>query len=165
MNEQENVVVGAEADYIETIKQLKESTVSKEDYEKLRADNKKLLNTLLEGGEMEAAATTTTKRTSSEIREELFSDKADNFNNLEFVTKALELREAILDEGGIDPFVPTGNRIVPSDDDFAAAERVAEALKSCVEDAQGDSELFTKELMRITVDNAPAPVRNRGVRK
>ena len=151
-------------DYIETIKQLKETTVPKTELEKLQAENKKLLSTLLEGGELEAAATTPQKRTSDEIRKELFGDDA-TISNLEFAKKAIELREAILDEGGIDPFVPQGNNIVAEDSDFAAAEKVAEALKSCIEYANGDSEVFTNELMRITVDTSPVSTRARGNRK
>lgn len=158
--ETNEVVENENLDYIETIKQLKQTTVPKTELEKLQAENKKLLNTLLEGGELDAAATTPQKRTSDEIRKELFSDDAD-FNNLDFAIKAIELREAILDEGGIDPFVPQGNKIVAEDSDFAAAEKVAEALKSCIEYANGDSEIFTNELMRITVDSSPVSTRAR----
>lgn len=149
-------------DYIETIKQLKQTTVPKTELEKLQAENKKLLDTLLEGGEMEAAASTAQKRTPDEIRKELFGDNADSLTNLEFAQKAIELREAILDEGGIDPFVPQGSKIIAEDSDFATAEKVAEALKSCIEYADGNSEIFTNELMRITADVAPVSTRARG---
>jgi hypothetical protein len=158
------VVENENLNYIETIKQLKQTTVPKTELEKLQAENKKLLSTLLEGGELEAAATTPQKRTSDEIRKELFSDDAQ-FTNLAFAQKAIELREAILDEGGIDPFVPQGNNIVAEDSDFAAAEKVAEALKSCIEYANGDSEVFTNELMRLTVDTSPVSTRARGNRR
>ena len=167
MAENENNVEVIESDnnqYIETIKQLKQTTVPKTELEKLQAENKKLLNTLLEGGELEAAATAPQKRSSDEIRKELFSDDAQ-YDNLTFAQKAIELREAILEEGGIDPFVPQGNNIVAEDSDFAAAEKVAEALKSCIEYANGDSEVFTNELMRITVDTSPVSTRARGNRR
>ena len=164
MNENEtNVPVENEnLNYIETIKQLKQTTVPKTELEKLQAENKKLLDTLLEGGEMEAAASTAQKRTPDEIRKELFGDNADSLTNLEFAQKAIELREAILDEGGIDPFVPQGSKIIAEDSDFATAEKVAEALKSCIEYADGNSEIFTNELMRITADVAPVSTRARG---
>lgn len=150
--------------YIETIKQLKQTTVPRTELEKLQAENKKLLSTLLEGGELEAAASTPLIRSSDEIRKELFSDDAQ-FNNLEFAQRAIELRNAILSEGGIDPFVPQGNNIVAEDSDFAAAEKVAEALESCIEYANGDSEVFTNELMRITADITPVSARARGNRR
>lgn len=153
------------SEYIETIKKMKETTVPREDYLKLKQENKQLLNTILEGGEMEAAATTAQKRTPDEIRADLFSDKAENMSNLEIAQKMLELREAILDEGGIDPFVPQGNKIYAEDADFAAADKVAEALKSCIEYADGNSDIFTNELMRITADVSPVSTRTKGNRK
>lgn len=165
MAENENNVEVIESDnnqYIETIKQLKQTTVPKTELEKLQAENKKLLNTLLEGGELEAAATAPQKRSSDEIRKELFSDGADGLTNLQVAKLAVELREAILDEGGIDPFVPQGSKIVAEDSDFVAADKMAEALKSCIEYANGDNEVFTNELMRITVDTAPISTRVRG---
>lgn len=166
-NENENIeaVENENLNYIETIKQLKQTTVPRTELEKLQAENQKLLSTLLEGGELEAAATTPQKRSSDEIRKELFSDNAENMSNLELAQKAIELREAILDEGGIDPFVPQGHKILAEDSDFAAAEKVAEALKSCIEYANGDSEVFTNELMRITADISPVSTRAKGNRK
>ena len=98
MTDETNVteVENENLNYIETIKQLKQTTVPRTELEKLQAENQKLLSTLLEGGELEAAAATPQKRTSDEIRKELFSDDA-TFNNLEFAQKAIELREAILE--------------------------------------------------------------------
>ena len=50
MAEEDKKLTGNEEDYIETIQKLKESTVSREDYDKLVADNKKLIETLAQGG-------------------------------------------------------------------------------------------------------------------
>lgn len=166
MTDQETEVIENEnINYIETIKQLKQTTVPKTELERLQVENKKLLDTLLEGGELEAAATAPQKRSSDEIRKELFSENAENMSNLTFVQKAIELREAILEEGGVDPFVPQGHKIMAEDSDFAAAEKVAEALKSCIEYADGNSEVFTNELMRITADISPVSTRAKGNRK
>lgn len=165
MTDETQVVEQDNNDYIDTIKQLKETTVPKADYEKVKAENKKLLSTILEGGELDAAAVTPQKRSSEEIRKELFSDNAENLTNLQFAQKALELREAILDEGGIDPFVPQGHKILAEESDFAAADKVAEALQSCIDYADGDSEVFTNELMRITADISPVSARARSNRK
>ena len=152
---------GSDIDYIETIKELKNSTVSKAKYEKLEAENKKLLSTLLEGGELDTAVATPEKRTSSEIRKDLFGENCDNLTNLQIAKLAVELREAVLDEGGIDPFVPQGHKILAENSDFAAAEKVAEAFQHCIEYADGDNEVFTNELMRITADIAPISTRAR----
>ena len=55
-----------------------------------------------------------------------------------------------------DPFLPQGKQIAATSDDIKSANRVAEALKDCVEYANGDSQLFTNELQRITRDVIPA---------
>ena len=164
MNEQEVKNTTVEEDYLDTIKKLKESTVSLDEYNKLKDDHKKLLNTVLEGGSVDVAATAP-KRTVEEVRKELFSEDADNFSNLKFVKTALELRDAVLDEGGIDPFVPVGQRISATDEDYEKAQKVAEALQSCVDIAASDEGVFIRELERITVDNAPMSVRNRQGRR
>lgn len=161
MAENENKVEGMEQDYLDTIKQLKETTVSREDYNKLKEENKKLLGTILEGGELESAQPQAPKKSVQELRAELFSEDADNFSNIKFISTALELREAVMDEGGIDPFVPQGERINPTDDDYEKAQKVADAFTHCLEVANGDNSVFLRELDRITVDNAPASVRAR----
>lgn len=147
------------SEYIETIKKMKETMVPREELLKVKQENKQLLSTILEGGELEAAATAQEKRTPDEIRKELFGDNAENLTNLQFAEKALELRKAILDEGGIDPFVPQGNKIMAEESDYAAAEKVAKALQSCIEYADGNNDIFTNELMRITADIAPISTR------
>ena len=50
-SEQENV--GADNDYIEAIKEMKANTVSKEDYNKLKEENKKLLQAVVNGETIE----------------------------------------------------------------------------------------------------------------
>ena len=45
--EEENV------DYIQTIEQMRQNSVSKDKYDKLKEENKKLLNTLATGGQIQ----------------------------------------------------------------------------------------------------------------
>ena len=77
---------------------------------------------------------------------------------MEFVKNTLALRQAIIDSGKPDPFLPMGNKIIPSDEDIATATRVANVLQECVDYADGDSAAFTNELQRRTVD-IPMPRR------
>lgn len=171
LNENERDEVSTEGEsaelYIETIKKLTDENKMLKQTTVPKSEHKKLLDTILEGGELEAAAATAQKRTPDEIRKELFGDDADTLTNLAFAQKAIELREAILAEGGIDPFVPQGHKIMAEESDFAAAEKVAEALQSCIDYADGNPEVFTNELMRITADISPVSTRARanGVRR
>ena len=131
-------------DYIETIKKLKENTVSKEEYDKLRAQNKQLLDSLVNGEDLEQPS----EEVSSieDIRKELFNPDKE-LSNLEYASKALELRDRVLEEKGIDIFVAKNSQY-PNE----AAERVASVLQQCIDRAEGDSSIFTAELQRRTND-------------
>lgn len=153
MAENENTVENQDTDYIATIKELKDTTVPKEQYAKLREENKRLLQSVLNGEQIEGAAATS-KPDIGEIRKELFGGDAQ-LTNLQYVTKALELRDELLAQGKPDPFLPYGEKIAPTNEDIEAADRVAKVLKECVDYADGDSLIFTNELQRVMVDTAP----------
>lgn len=138
-------------DYIEAIKQLKENSVSKEDYEKVQDENRKLLQSLINGETIEQE---TEKPDIAALRQELFSEECD-LNNLAYVQKALELRYAIMEDGGVDPFLPYGKKIIPTEEDIDTANRVAQILQQCIEYADGDSQVFTNELQRRMIDSSP----------
>lgn len=144
MEEEENVVQDNTKKYIDEIAKLKKETVSIEDYKKLEAENKNLLNSIVNDlnpkkeEDKEVADI-------NELRKRL---RKDDPSNLEYVKNVLELRDAVISSGGNDPFLPYGKKIVPTNDDIEAANRVATVLKECVDYANGDSLLFTNELYR-----------------
>lgn len=148
-NDNENVEVTDENNqYIETIKKMKDTMVDKAEYEKLKMENKSLLENIINGADYESPEQEE-KVDINKLREDLFA--GDN-NNLEFVEKALKLRTELIEKGEPDPFLPVGKQITPTDDDIASAERVAKVLQECVDYAQGDSQIFTTELQRRTID-------------
>ena len=151
--EDENVVVEDNTnDYIEQIKNLKENSVSKDDYNKLKADNKKLIDALANGTQMDVVESkTSTADKINELRKKLFS-KGGNLNNLEYCDTALQLREALIEKGERDPFLPFGHNVIATESDIESANRVATVMKECIEYADGDSDIFTNELQRRTVD-------------
>ena len=140
-------------DYLAAIKELKENSVNRSEYEKLRAENKKLIDTVVNGlpGQEEQVVVKHSKEQIDDLRNELFNSPRE-LNNLEFITKAMELREALMENGEPDPFLPVGKQISPTRDDIEGAEKVAQVYKECIEYADGDSEVFTNELMRRTRD-------------
>ena len=138
-------------DYIEAIKKLKENSVSKEDYEKVLDENRKLLQSLINGETIEQE---NEKPDIAALRQELFGEECD-LNNLAYVQKALELRDAIMEDGGMDPFLPYGKKIIPTEEDIDTANRVAQILQECIEYADGDSQVFTNELQRRMIDSSP----------
>ena len=140
-------------DYIAAIKELKEKSVDRSEYEKLRAENKKLIDTVVNGlpGQEEQVVVKHSKEQIDDLRNDLFNSPRE-LNNLEFITKTMELREALMENGEPDPFLPVGKQISPTRDDIEGAEKVAQVYKECIEYAEGDSEVFTNELMRRTRD-------------
>ena len=145
----ENETIEEENDYIKTIQDLKANTVSKDQYEKLKKENKQLLDTLVSGGTIEQPKE---KVDVDRLRRELNNG---NISNLEYCKTALELRDAIIEEGGRDPFLPFGTHVNPEDSDYASAEKVAQVLKECIDYADGDSSIFTMELQRKMIDAMP----------
>ena len=140
-------------DYLAAIKELKENSVNRSEYEKLRAENKKLIDAVVNGqpGQEEQVLVKHSKEQIDDLRNDLFNSPRE-LNNLEFITKAMELREALMENGEPDPFLPVGKQISPTRDDIEGAEKVAQVYKECIEYAEGDSEVFTNELMRRTRD-------------
>lgn len=135
-------------DYISAINELKQNTVDRSKYNELRAENKKLLESIVNGQQIEIAQPEA-KKSVEELREEWLNP--DN-TNLQYIDSALKLREALIAEGKPDPFLPVGRQILPTDDDIACANKVASVLQECVDYAEGDSYAFTNELQRKLVD-------------
>jgi hypothetical protein len=153
MTEDEKVVTGTEVedntqDYLDAIKNLKQNSVDRSKYDELRAENKKLLNAIVNGQEVEQPKVPE-RRSTEEIREELFNHE---HSNLDYIKLSLELRENLIAEGKPDPFLPVGRQISPTREDEELANKAAQVYKECVDFADGDSELFTNELMRRTKD-------------
>ena len=140
-------------DYINAIKDLKQNSVDKAKYEALRLENKKLIDAVVNGqpGQEEQVIVKHSKEQIDDLRNELFNSPRE-LTNLEYVTKAMELREALIENGEPDPFLPVGKQISPTRDDLEGAEKVAQVYRECIEYAEGDSEVFTNELMRRTRD-------------
>ena len=140
-------------DYLAAIKELKEKSVDRSEYDKLRAENKKLIDAVVNGqpGQEEPVVSKHSKEQIDDLRNDLFNSPRE-LNNLEYITKAMELREALIENGEPDPFLPVGKQISPTRDDLEGAEKVAQVYKECIEYAEGDSEVFTNELMRRTRD-------------
>ena len=140
-------------DYLAAIKELKENSVNRSEYEKLRAENKKLIDAVVNGqpGQEEQVVVKHSKEQIDDLRNDLFNSPRE-LTNLEFITKTMELREALMENGEPDPFLPVGKQISPTRDDIEGAEKVAQVYKECIEYAEGDSEVFTNELMRRTRD-------------
>ena len=136
-------------DYIEAIKNLKQTTVDKSAYDSLRAENKKLLESLINGEEIQPQ-----NKVLSESIDELRHDilHNDSLTNLEYWDKVLKLRSALLKRGDEDPFVPQGSKVNATQADYATAEKVATIMQEMVDNAEGDPNVFLNEYQRRVKD-------------
>lgn len=139
-----------EKDPVDIINELKENSVSKDEFNKLKAQNTKLLNALAKGEKMTTEESKPVDR--AKLVNELYGTDRKPLSNLEYATKTMELRDAIIAAGEPDPFLPNGHMITPTTEDITEANKLAEVFKECIDYAQGDDGVFTNELMRRTMD-------------
>lgn len=147
---------GTASEYIQAINEMKKNTVSKEEFDKLKEENKMLLNSLVNDVHTEGEEEKKEDAVDiSKLRDELFSTDNQDMTNLDYITKVMALRKALMDKGERDPFLPSGQNILPTDEDIKTANRVAEVYQNCIDIADGNPDIFTQELQRVTVDVAP----------
>ena len=159
MTDEQNEQTNEYQTYIDEIQNLKETTVSKDQYEKKCEENRKLIQSLANGTPLPGAEQEPPKPSIEELRERY--DNAERLNDLEYMETVLALRNSLIEKGEQDPFVPQGSHVTPEATDWATAQRVADAFQWCVDYADGDPEIFKTELMRITKDSAPIPTKRR----
>lgn len=139
--------------YLDEIKNLKENSVSKEDYNKLLTENRNLLKSIVEGKTQD---TTVEEQPSRDIKEILGDFNSDS-TNLDHIKAVLELHDKRLEQGYND-FVPMGHNISPTDEDIEDAQQVYDFLQDLVKTADGNADVFNNEYQR-RVKDIPLPKR------
>lgn len=147
-------------EYIENIRRLKENSVSKEEYEKVLKEKSQLAKALIDSQPGEPSKREEGSPSIDDLRKKLFTGDIGSMPNLEFAKNALELRQKLMAEGAIDPFLPQGAKATYSASDAEAAQRVADVLQECVDRADGDSGAFTA-LFMSRLDDVPMPKNRR----
>ena len=143
-----NQVTDTSVDYISAINEIKQNSVDRAAYDKLRAENKQLLDTLVNGQRLDEPVIKEEPVDIDELRNKLYNNPHKDMTNLDYISSTLKLREALIERGEMDPFVPVGNKITPTDEDFQKAEKVAKVLQECVDYADGNPAVFVDELKR-----------------
>lgn len=154
VNENENLVE-EEFDPIKEINEIKKNSVPKDEYDKLKEEHNKTLKAIINGDVEGLNLPQVDNNSTSDNLEIIKACRHDlankELNNLDYVSTALKLRKAVIDEYGEDkdPFLPTGHNVVIDKTDVETANRVADTLQELVDKANGDSLYFTNELARI----------------
>lgn len=116
--------------YLDEIKKLKDTTVSKDEYLKLREENKKLFKAMVEEREPEVVES---KQTIDELRHKLIKAADLNLSNREYVQTMVDLRDAIIERDGYDPGSGQkkgDTKYLPSREAVAASERTFETYRT-----------------------------------
>lgn len=143
-------------EYLAQLAEIRNTMIARAEYDRIRADNKRLINALANGETVAGASATAPDNAEriNDLRKRLF-DKDAQMSNLEYTETALQLRDLIIDDGGADIFLPRGHEVLATNADVEAASRVADVLRYCVEYADGNSDIFTDELQRRMIDSKP----------
>lgn len=163
MNENENENQNQnlmEQDYLETIKHLKENSVPKEEYDKLRGEHKKLLSSYLNGDnyesqeEEEKEEEEPVKRSKEEILKSINENLAEVFtednhlSNLENAKAIIKYHDDYMELTGTDPFANQGSQYETSSQDKISPQKTYDYLKQCVEESGGDERAFDVAFQR-----------------
>ena len=135
-------------EYINQINDLKQSTVSREEYERIKNDNRELAKALINGTGANIPGITKPeeKPDLDDLRKKLFTKKSKN--DLEYFTNLLALRDGVMADGQPDPFLPINREFRATAQDEADAERIATQIKEAIEYADGDPAVFSNDLRR-----------------
>lgn len=150
-NEQQNPENTTEMtanEYINQINNLRENTVSREEYERIKNDNKELAKALINGTGANIPGITKPEQKPDldDLRKKLFTKKSKN--DLEYFTNLLALRDGVIADGQPDPFLPINREFRATAQDEADAERIATQIKEAIEYADGDPAVFSNDLRR-----------------
>lgn len=135
-------------EYINQINDLKERTVSREEYDRIKNDNRELAKALINGTGANIPGITKPeeKPDLDDLRKKLFTKKSKN--DLEYFTNLLALRDGVMADGQPDPFLPINREFRATAQDEADAERIATQIKEAIEYADGDPAVFSNDLRR-----------------
>lgn len=141
-----------EVDYVAAITDLKNNTVSKETHEKLKQENSRLLDALVNNKQIDIPKEEPVDI--NKLRDSLFNND-QGLSSIEWVDTALKLREALIDAGERDPFLPVGSKVNVDYETEEKFERVAQGLREMVDFADGDPGIFCAEYQRRVADVGP----------
>jgi hypothetical protein len=128
MNENTNETDQMYLDQIAELKTKMESMIDPEEYKKLQAQHKKLLDDYV-NRRPAPKEETRTQRSTKEIAIELAKVKNGDITNRDYIAKALEYRNAHMHEFGTDPFSDFGS-VGPSNanEDTTSVAKVLQTL-------------------------------------
>lgn len=154
MPELENPIVEIEnqeeVDPIAIIEDMRNNTVPKDKYNKLMADNAKLMKALANGEVIQVEAPNTPNI--EDLRKEYFN--FENKTDLQIAKDTLALRNALIEAGEPDPFLPNGKSVDITEQDEIDANRVADLLEYAINASNDSNAVFLAQLSNKLLDTS-----------
>lgn len=147
-----------EQDPIAIITEMRANTVPKDKYNKLVEDNAKLMRALANGETIKVEETP--KPNIEELRKEYFD--FENKSDVQVAKDILALREAVIESGNQDPFLPNGRGAVITDQDRSDAQAVADLLQYAIDQSGDDNAVFLAQFSSKLVDTGFPGQKRRG---
>lgn len=130
--------------YIQTIQELKENSVDRKIYDRLKGERDMLIKSLANGNTLETSEAVQV-RGLAECKADFLTKTT---SQCEYIEKVLALREAAMREGQSDPFVAEGHHVKPTAYDYQRAQEIADIYRECLDYAGGDDQIFMNEINR-----------------
>lgn len=141
------------------LRETRENSVSKAEYDRIKKENERLVSEIINGGDSAGSGQSSSPQQQEasidELREKLYGPKCSELSNLDYWKYTLELRDAVIKKGDPDPFLPVGTKISPTSEDEEKANNVADVVKQCIDEAEGNSEVFTALLQSRMNPDSP----------
>ena len=174
-DEQQTTTTMTADEYVKQVNELKKNSVPKEEYEKLLAEKKTLIKGMIDGNLPDDIKAQVDNKQNTpdiqELRKKLAKSGDEPILNCDYVETVLQLRQAALDRGETDPFLPQGVKANPTLIDLQGAQRVADGLQFCLDEARGedgklDPVIFNAQFTKILAeDNAFVSARLKAKKK
>lgn len=122
---------------LQEVKEMKANSVPKDQYERVLAERNKLVKAAIDERLPEKKEEKPGRPDIKTLKKELYGPDS-HLTNMDYIQKTLQLRDAIIEEGGVDPFLPAE----PSEEDRIEADKTARFFKENLEQANGSPEVF-----------------------
>lgn len=142
----EEAVPSPDENLIKQLDEMKRTTISKDEYLRVIKINETLTNQLAKGGTPEPIKPEVVPDLKEEAKEILNSR---GITNLDYIKKSLKFRDDAISQGHKDPWLATSDKVAPTQEEIDGVERVATALKECVENSGDDPEVFNALMKKI----------------
>lgn len=136
-------------EFIEQAKKRNEESVSKAEYEKVKAERDKVMQYVIDGkGDLDQEGS----KKEENIDITALKKKLANpdISNLEYIETSLKLRQAAIDKGESDPYLPKSGTVTESD--IEQAKKIAKVFEETVKEANGNDAVF-RALLESKIGN------------